>query len=129
SPMATIHLPHDLKEFLRLLNENQVEYLLIGGYAVTYHGYPRTTGDMDVWVALHEENARRIVVALHAFGFGDATGVSTELFLKPDQVIRMGNPPLRIEILTGISGVDFAFCFARRVVAVVDSVPVSLIAV
>ena len=64
--MATILLPSDFKEFLQLLNEHQVEYLLIGGYAVGYHGYPRTTGDMDVWVAMHEQNAHRIVAALAA---------------------------------------------------------------
>jgi hypothetical protein len=125
--MATILLPPDFKEFLQLLNEHQVEYLLIGGYAVGFYGYPRTTGDMDVWIAVHEQNAQRVVEALKEFGFGEATGVSTEHFLKPDQVIRMGNPPLRIELLTGISGVDFATCFARRIVAVLDTVPVNLI--
>lgn len=82
---------------------------------------------MDIWVALHEQNAPRIVVALKAFGFSEATGVSAELFLKPDQVVRMGNPPLRIELLTGISGVDFLACFERRIVAVLDTVPVNLI--
>ena len=64
--MATILLPPDFKEFLQLLNEHQVEYLLIGGYAVGYYGYPRTTGDMDVWIAVHEQNAQRIVAALKA---------------------------------------------------------------
>ena len=82
---------------------------------------------MDVWVARHEQNAQRIVAALEAFGFGAATGASAEVFLKPDQVVRMGNPPLRIELLTGISGVGFAACFARRIVAVLDGVPVNLI--
>jgi hypothetical protein len=110
-----------------LLNEHQVEYLLIGGYAVGYHGYPRATGDMDIWVAMDEKNANRIVAALAAFGFGEATGASNEIFLKPDQVIRMGNPPLRIELLTGISGVDFGACFARRLVAVLDDTPVNFI--
>ena len=126
--MATILLPTDFKEFLQLLGEHQVEYLLIGGYAVAYHGYPRATGDMDIWVARHERNAARIAAALEAFGFGDATGASAEVFLKPDQVVRMGNPPLRIELLTGISGVEFAACFARRIVAVLDGVPVNIIA-
>lgn len=125
--MATILLPTDFKEFLQLLNEHQVEYLLIGGYAVGYHGYPRTTGDRGVWVARHEQNARRVVAALEAFGFGEATGASAEVFLKPDQVVRMGNPPLRVELLTGVSGVDFAACFARRIVAVLESVPVNFI--
>jgi hypothetical protein len=125
--MATILLPPDFKEFLQLLNSYEIEYLLIGGYAVGYHGYPRTTGDMDIWIARHAQNAGRIVAALDAFGFGAATGASAEMFLLPDKVIRMGNPPLRIELLTGISGVDFAACFARRIVAVLDGIPVNLI--
>jgi len=62
--MATIHLPRDFKEFLRLLNAHAVEYLLIGGYAVNYHGYPRATADMDIWIAVHPTNANRVVVAL-----------------------------------------------------------------
>ena len=67
--MATVHLPHDFKEFLKLLNENQVKYLLIGGYAVGYHGYPRATADMDIWIAIHPQNAKKIVTALREFGF------------------------------------------------------------
>ena len=62
--MATTQLPPDFKEFLRLLNSHQVEYLLIGGYAVGYHGYPRATGDMDLWVAIHQNNAEKLVAAL-----------------------------------------------------------------
>jgi hypothetical protein len=65
-------LPEDFKEFLRLLNENAVEYLLIGGYAVGYHGYPRTTADMDIWVALNPGNATKLVAVFHAFGMQDS---------------------------------------------------------
>ncbi len=86
--MATIHLPSDFKEFLKLLNAHQVEYLLIGGYAVGYHGYPRATADMDIWVAMNPSNAQRIVVALKEFGF-DLPELSPELFLKEWQIIRM----------------------------------------
>ena len=64
-----LELPDDFKEFLKLLNSYQVEYLLIGGYAVGYHGYPRATNDMDVWVAIHSDNAERLVDVLQAFGF------------------------------------------------------------
>ncbi|HYW13517.1 MAG TPA: hypothetical protein VE871_16265, partial [Longimicrobium sp.] len=73
-------LPDDFKEFLRSFESHGVEYLLIGGYAVVYHGYPRATGDLDIWVAISPENADRIVMALRDFGFGDA-GVSPEMFL------------------------------------------------
>ncbi len=67
--MATVHLPPDFKEFLRLLSDHKVEYLLVGGYAVGYHGYPRATVDMDIWVAIDPENAARLVSALVEFGF------------------------------------------------------------
>jgi hypothetical protein len=124
--MATIHLPPDFKEFLRLLNAHKVEYLLIGGYAVAYHGYPRATADMDVWVAVEPANADRVVSALREFGF-DPPDLSPELFLQPWQIIRLGLPPVRIEIATTISGVDFAECYADRVEDVLDGAPVTLI--
>jgi hypothetical protein len=79
--MATVNLPPDFKEFLQLLSAHQVEYLLIGGYAVAYHGYPRATADMDIWIALHPHNAEKVVAALKAFGF-DLPELSPTLFLK-----------------------------------------------
>lgn len=124
--MATVHLPPDFKEFLKLLQAHQVEYLLIGGYAVGYHGYPRATADMDVWVAIHPQNADRLVAVLKEFGF-DVPELSAELFLKEHQVIRMGVPPLRIEIVTTISGVSFQECYPERVEALLDGVQVHLI--
>ena len=122
--MATILLPRDFKEFLKLLNSHAVEYLVVGGYAVNYHGYPRATGDIDIWVARNRENAMRLAAALHEFGF---TQVSSDTFLVPDSVIRMGVPPLRIEILTSISGVEFAECYGNRTPADLDGVPVNII--
>ncbi len=124
--MATINLPPDFKEFLRLLNAHHVEYLLIGGYAVAYHGYPRATADMDIWIAVHPRNAERVVATLREFGF-DLPELSPGLFLKEDQIIRMGVPPVRIEIATGISGISFGECYAARVVDVLDGVEVNLI--
>ncbi len=121
-----IHLPPDFKEFLRLLNSLGVEYLVVGGYALGYHGYPRATGDMDVWVAMRPDNASRIIAALREFGFS-STPMTQEMFLTPRQVVRMGRPPLCIELLTTISGVDFAECYARRVTDSVDSVDVNFI--
>ena len=64
-----VELPSEFKEFLKLLNEQSVRYLLIGGYAVGYHGYPRATNDMDIWIAIHPDNAKRVVNALHEFDF------------------------------------------------------------
>src|SRR6266496_1663739 len=112
--MATIQLPPDFKEFLRLLNSNSVKYLLIGGYAVNYHGYSRSTCDMDIWVARDVDNAGRICRVLQQFGFPN---VRPELFTVPDQVVRMGLPLLRIEILTSISGLVFDDCYPRRIAA------------
>ena len=124
--MATIHLPSDFKEFLKLLNSHKVEYLLIGGYAVGYHGYPRATADMDIWIAMNPPNFQRIVIALKEFGF-DLPELSPELFLKEWQIIRMGVPPIRIEIVTTVSGVNLNECYAERVMDTLDGVEVNMI--
>lgn len=121
-----ITLPPDFKEFLRLLNTHGVEYLLIGGYAVGYHGYPRATNDMDIWIAIHPDNAERMVTVLRVFGFATPE-LSIELFLQDHSIVRMGIPPMRIEVLTTISGVQFAACYAERVRALIDGVDVNLI--
>jgi len=107
--MATIPLPPDFSAFLKLLNEHEVRYLLIGGYAVGYYGYVRATADMDLWVPRERENAQRLVAVLRAFGFG-VPELKAELFLKENQIIRMGVPPMRIELGTSISGVEFEAC-------------------
>lgn len=119
-------LPPDFKEFLRLLAAHQVEYLLIGGYAVGYYGYPRATQDMDVWIATAPRNAERTVAALREFGFA-TPNLSAELFLRAGNITRMGIPPMRIEVMTTISGVNFEDCFADRVTGIIDGVAVNLI--
>ena len=124
--MATPILPPDFKDFLRSLAETGVEYVLVGGYAVGYHGYVRATADLDVWVARSPENARRVVAALKRFGM-DVPGLSEELFLEEANVVRMGVPPFRIEILTSVSGVDFRDCYRDRIETVLDGVPVAVI--
>lgn len=124
--MATIRLPPDFKEFLKLLKENDVRYLLIGGYAVNYHGYIRATGDMDIWIAIHPDNARKMVSVLKAFGF-DHPDLNDELFLHENKIVRMGVPPVRLEIATSISGVEFDECYRSRVVDNLDGVEVDLI--
>jgi hypothetical protein len=124
--MVTPLLPPDFKEFLRLLNESKVEYLLVGGYAVSYYGYVRATADMDVWIASNADNAARVVKALREFGF-DLPASVAELFLKPDNVARMGTPPFRIEMLTSVSGIEFVDAYAERVTDTIDGVAVSII--
>src|SRR5947199_6707247 len=103
---TTIQLQVDFKEFLKLLASNKVEYLLIGGYAVGYYGYPRATNDIDVWVRISEVNADRLVLALSDFGFS-VPELNRELFLTELNIVRMGRPPLRIEIATTMSGIYF----------------------
>ena len=124
--MVTIQLPPDFKEFLQLLNSHEVQYLLIGGYAVGYYGYPRPTGDMDIWVALHPDNAGKLVTVLQEFGF-TVPELSAELFLQEKQIIRLGVTPLRLEILTTIDGVAFGECYAQRMRDTIDGVTVDLI--
>ena len=121
--MAMIQLPPDFKNFLRLLNEKEVEYLLIGGYAVAHYGYIRGTSDMGFWVATSDENAAKILDALNEFGF---SGVDKDSFLKPGQVARMGLPPFRIELSTSIDGV-VETCDARSVTTELDGVDVHMI--
>lgn len=124
--MATIRLPPDFKEFLSLLNAHQVEYLVVGGYAVGYHGYPRATVDIDIWIGRSHQTAEKMVVVLREFGF-DVPNLSPDLFLREDQIIRMGVPPIRLEIFTAIPGVEFESCFRSRTVGEIDGISVSLI--
>jgi phage replication-related protein YjqB (UPF0714/DUF867 family) len=111
---------------LKLLKEHDVRYLLIGGYAVGFHGYPRATADMDIWVEIDPENANKIVAVLKEFGF-DLPELSPQLFLQEKQIIRMGVPPVQLEICTSISGVDFDACYEKHIVAELDGVEVNLI--
>ena len=121
-----LQLSPDFKEFLKLLSEHEVRYLLIGGYAVSYHGYPRATEDLNIWVAVHPDNARKLVGVLKHFGFEDPA-LTPELFLQKPKIIRMGFPPMRLEITTSISGVEFDECYRTRIVDTIDGVKVSLI--
>lgn len=124
--MEKIELHQDFKEFLIFLNSHNVEYLLVGGYAVGYYGYSRATGDMDIWVAVSEENANKIEKAIIDFGIPTASA-SKELFLNQDVVVGMGYDPVRIEIITKASGVDFKDCYIRREVIIIDNIPINFI--
>jgi len=124
--MATTRLPADFRDFLKLLHSHHVEYLLVGGYAVCYHGYYRNTVDIDFWIAVNSQNAAKMAELIREFGF-NVPELSHELFLQKDRIIRMGMEPTRIEILTGISGCEFADCYARRVDATLDGLPVTVI--
>lgn len=124
--MEPIEFPQDFKEFLRLLHDHEIDYLLVGGFAVALHGYVRTTADMDVWVSRSRGNAERLVACLRAFGF-DIPELTPEVFEAPDRVVRMGVPPLRIEVLTDIDGVEFDGCHSRAMRFDVDGEVVTVI--
>ncbi len=108
------------------MNCNHVRYLVIGGYAVALHGYPRYTKDIDVWLEISPENAAKIVKALEQFGFG-SLGLQANDFLVPDQIIQLGYPPNRIDLLTTPAGIDFENCYASRVQVVIDNITVNFI--
>ena len=120
-------LTPDFKEFAALLNSNQVEYLVVGGYALAAHGHPRYTGDLDFWIGTAADNADRVLAALTQFGFG-SLGIRREDLTEPGQVIQMGFPPARIDLLTSIDGVSFTPCFQRRLVVDVDGLQLGFIA-
>lgn len=125
--MDTPLLTDDFKEFLRLLNASSVDYLLVGGYAVAIHGYPRATVDMDVWIRPSQPNAEAIVQALRAFGF-DLPDLKAEVFLSPRALVRFGVPPFRIEVMTAIDGVTYDDCRPRAVTVDIDGIAVPVIA-
>jgi predicted nucleotidyltransferase len=119
-------LPKDFKEFLKLLNLHNVEYLLIGGYAVGYYGYPRTTADIDIWIAINRNNAIKLKNVFSDFGM-ISNDITPDLFQTPGNIVRMGIPPMRIEILNEIDGVEFNKCYGNRKDIVIDDIPVKLI--
>jgi hypothetical protein len=96
----------DYKELFGLLNRHNVLYIIVGSYALAFHGAPRYTGDIDILVKPDPENAKRIMKTLQDFGFG-ATGLTESDFISPDKIIQLGYPPVRIDLLTSISGVDW----------------------
>jgi len=116
-------LNNDLRELLALLNSNEVEYLVVGAFAVSFHGYPRYTADLDVLVNPTPQNANRVLKALSDFGFGSA-GISVEDLHRPEYVIQLGINPNRVDILTTISGVGFEDAWRARIDAELEGVPV-----
>jgi predicted nucleotidyltransferase len=119
-------LNQDFREFIQSLNDNQVRYLVVGGYAVALHGYPRYTKDIDIWIDLTDDNASRMILALEQFGFG-SLGLKEQDFLEADTIVQLGYPPRRVDILTTLSGVDFNPCFAVRVVVEMQGTQVNFI--
>ena len=119
-------LNQDFKEMLSELNDGRAEFLLIGAYALAAHGYPRATGDMDLWVRPEPENATRVYEALAKFG-APLHELSADDLSKPDVVFQIGVAPCRIDILTTISGVEFTDAWKRRMTLEIEGVVVNVI--
>lgn len=104
----------DFKEFIKLLNKNKVKYLVVGGYALAFHGYPRYTKDIGIWVWADKKNAENILQTLQDFGFS-SLDLKEEDFLSPGYVVQLGQPPSRIDLLTSVTGLEFEACYASKV--------------
>jgi hypothetical protein len=116
----------DFREFVELLNRHNVKYLVTGGYAVGVYGHPRYTGDIDFWVSSSMENAHKLVQVFEDFGL-KSFGLTATHFSKPDQIIQIGYPPFRIDVLTSIDGVEFKDAWPNRNVIEVDDIAVNFI--
>ncbi|MEL7122928.1 MAG: nucleotidyltransferase [Bacteroidota bacterium] len=119
-------LSQDFKEFVELLNHHEVKYMITGGYAVAIYGHPRYTGDIDVWIEASKVNADKLVSVFNDFGLS-SFGLKSEHFTKPDQVIQIGYPPYRIDILTSIDGVIFHEAYQNKKKVEIDGIDVRFI--
>ncbi len=119
-------IPKELRAFVALLNAAHVKYVIVGGYAVAFHGRPRFTGDVDVFVESSIDNSARIIDVLKTFGFGELV-VKAEDLRQDDLVLQLGFPPNRIDLMTSIDGVKFDQAWATRVEAMVDDLPMCFI--
>jgi hypothetical protein len=109
-----MEVQQDFRDLLALFNAHKVDYIIVGAHALAYHGAPRYTGDMDIFVRPDSENAERILRALDKFGFG-SLGLKVEDFAAPDKVVQLGVAPVRIDIVTSITGVSWEDANAGRV--------------
>ena len=119
-------LSQDFKEFVELLIIKKAEYLIVGGYAVGVHGHPRYTGDLDIWLNPTKENATKILNCVNEFGF-EFFQLSIEDFMKEGNVIQLGYPPLRIDLLTQIDGVTFMECYENKKLVEIDGLIINFI--
>ncbi len=117
-------LPEDFKDFIHSLNSNEVQYLLVGGWAVGIYGTPRATKDIDILIAVDDENLSRLRKALYEFG---APTVEMSHFKERGNVFRMGRSPVQIDIINDATGIDIVECHTRRNIIVVDDIPISVI--
>lgn len=121
-------LTRDFVEFIECCVQRKVRFLIVGGYALAAHGHPRATKDLDIWVLVDDQNAERLVEALDDFGMA-SLGLTTDDFLEPGIVVQLGYPPIRVDLLTSVSGVTFEDCWPNRVVIDVGGVEATFISV
>jgi len=119
-------LPKPFREFIELLEKNQVKYLVIGGYAVSVHGYPRYTGDLDIFIAIDSKNSCGILETFRDFGFTDLE-IDESDFLETDTIVEIGREPLKIQVMNEISGVSFEEAESTKIWVSVDGMKVPFI--
>jgi hypothetical protein len=119
-------LAQDFEDFIKFLNLHKVEYMVVGGYALAFHGRPRHTGDMDIWINISEANALKLLRVIRDFGLS-SMGFQKEDFLKPGYISQIGYPPIRIDILNSIDGVEFAEAYVNMQKIIVDNFTVNYI--
>ena len=118
-----VKLQKDLKEFIELLNSHDVEFLVVGGHAVGFHGHPRFTADIDFWIRPSESNASRFIRVLEGFGFPDAESIRPALS-REQNMLQLGVPPNRIDVLTSVSGLEFEATWQTRVPGEIDGISI-----
>ena len=121
-------LEPDFEDFIVLLNQHSVEYLVVGGYAMAFHGRPRYTGDLDIWIKISESNANKMLIVLKEFGF-DSLPFAKDDFLKENLINQIGYPPLRIDILTSIDGITFKEAYSHKKTISVDNLEIQFIGI
>ncbi len=121
-----MEISHDFKEFIQLLNKNNVKYLVVGGYAVAMHGFPRYTGDIDFWIKPEKENAEKLVKTLIEFGFG-SLDININDFTKENSIVQLGFPPERIDLITSVDGLLFEDCWKERKEVVTEEILIDYI--
>ena len=119
-------LDKNFEDFVVMLNQQGVTYVVVGGYALAFHGKPRHTGDLDIWIDLSDDNARKMVQVLNDFGMS-SLGLNKIDFIQKGGITQIGYPPLRIDIINEIDGIDFSEAYANKLIIDIDSLPVNFI--
>ena len=117
-------LPDDFRDFIKFLNVNDVEYLLVGGWAVGLYGNPRATKDIDILIAVDDDNLEKLKKAMYEFG---APTIDMAIFKEKGTFFRMGRPPIQIDIIADAAAIDFNDCYARREIVTLGDIEISVL--